>query len=161
MHICLSMCILSLVAICPKDRALLQMAAAWKAQHCAGGGGLTSRCNLQALSLTGCERRFDNFFGNCTAMYGSHGCKVDIMAVHYYGCTTADLQRCGDPDSTGAELVLGKNVHLILLSMLALRVYFASLCSSANQYAASFRGLSGCCKEFRVVIGRQVATIYD
>ncbi|KAK9841873.1 hypothetical protein WJX81_008520 [Elliptochloris bilobata] len=36
---------------------------------------------------------FDDFFSNCTAMYGKAGCQVDIMAVHYYGCTTSDFQR--------------------------------------------------------------------
>ena len=56
-------------------------------------------CNPRRMHLgkAACGRRFDNFFSNCTAMYGSHGCKVDFMAVHYYGCTTADLQRCTDP----------------------------------------------------------------
>ncbi len=37
--------------------------------------------------------RLDDFFNNCTAMYGAP-CQADIMAVHYYGCTTADLQTC-------------------------------------------------------------------
>ena len=36
--------------------------------------------------------RLDDFFNNCTAMYGAP-CKADIIAVHYYGCTVADLQR--------------------------------------------------------------------
>jgi len=26
-------------------------------------------------------------------MYGAP-CQADIMAMHYYGCTVADLQRC-------------------------------------------------------------------
>ena len=70
---------------------------------------------LASADITGCERRFDDFFSNCTAMYGSHGCKVDIMAVHYYGCSTTDMQRCEDPESMGAELVLTVRAHLILL----------------------------------------------
>ena len=44
--------------------------------------------------MEGAARRFNAFFGNCTKLYGKAGCQVDIMAVHYYGCTTADFQRC-------------------------------------------------------------------
>ena len=60
---------------------------------------------LASAENTGCVRRFDDFFSNCTAMYGRHGCKVDIMAVHYYGCSTTDMQRCRPQvDECGARI---------------------------------------------------------
>jgi len=30
---------------------------------------------------------FDQFYGNCTELYGEAGCRVDYTATHWYGCT--------------------------------------------------------------------------
>lgn len=36
---------------------------------------------------------WDQFFGNCTLMYGAQGCRVDLLATHWYGCDAGGLQR--------------------------------------------------------------------
>jgi hypothetical protein len=32
------------------------------------------------------------FFGNCTHLYGSSGCQISHVAVHYYSCKPASTQ---------------------------------------------------------------------
>lgn len=32
---------------------------------------------------------FDNFFGNCTKLYGKEGCRISYIAAHDYSCTPA------------------------------------------------------------------------
>ena len=29
---------------------------------------------------------FDQFFGNCTQLYGKKGCRIDYLAAHDYSC---------------------------------------------------------------------------
>jgi hypothetical protein len=59
----------------------------------ADGQGMRAHVCVDMTVLRWRRARLDDFFNNCTAMYGAP-CQADIMAVHYYGCTTADLQTC-------------------------------------------------------------------
>eukprot|EP01006_Ploeotia_vitrea_P015948 TRINITY_DN46352_c0_g1_i1.p1 TRINITY_DN46352_c0_g1~~TRINITY_DN46352_c0_g1_i1.p1 ORF type:complete len:264 (+),score=17.05 TRINITY_DN46352_c0_g1_i1:22-813(+) len=35
------------------------------------------------------EHWFEQFFGNCTKLYGTTGCRISYLAAHWYGCDAA------------------------------------------------------------------------
>ena len=54
-----------------------------------GATALSVAANGGMEALQGSLTWFDAFFGNCTDLYGSSGCRIDYLAAHDYSCNAA------------------------------------------------------------------------